>query len=341
MTDLKLTYAGAPYLDRMAALQHGIIEPAGIDLHYYEIAHVGELFRRMAQNAEFEASEMSTSTLMLMISQGDDRLIGLPVFPSRAFRHSQIYIHAGSGIERPEDLVGRNVGIPEYQMTAALWQRAFLQHDHGVSPAQINWWTGGLKTPDYSERRHHDLPADVRLQRIPADRALEEMLDSGDLDALATAHAPDPFVAGSPNIRRLFEDYRSVEEDYFRRTGFFPVMHTVVVRRDVYESDPWVVESLLDAFEESKRLSHERLRDLDTLAIAHPWIAAEMDDVVGLFGRDPFRSGYAENLPLLEAMTQYSYEQGLSVRKLDPDEMFATEAKAWSPGPDPFLTTRA
>lgn len=341
MTDLDLTYAGAPYLDRMAPLQHGIIKPAGINLNYYEISHVGELFRRMAQDAEFEASEMSTSTLMLMISQGDDRLVGLPVFPSRAFRHSQIYVHAGSGIERPEDLAGRNVGIPEYQMTAALWQRAFLQHDHAVSPNQINWWTGGLKSPEYAERRHHELPADVRLERIPADRALEEMLESGDLDALATAHAPDPFVAGSANIVRLFTDYRSVEEEYFRRTGFFPVMHTVVVRRDVYDSNPWVVKSLLDAFEESKRHSHERLRDLDTLAIAHPWIAAEMDRVVELFGQDPFRSGFSENLPLLEAMTQYSYEQGLSVRKLDPIEMFAPGAVDWRPGPDPFLATRA
>jgi len=252
-----------------------------------------------------------------------------------------MYVHSGSGIERPEDLAGRNVAIPEYQMTAALWQRAFLQHDYGVSPDRINWWTGGLKTPDYAERRHHDLPEGVRLERIPADRALEEMLDAGDLDAMATAHAPDPFVAGSPNIRRLFPDYRSVEEDYYRRTGFFPVMHTVVVRRDVYESNPWVVKSLLDAFEESKRASHERLRDLDTLAVAHPWIASEMDEVVSLFGGDPFRWGFAENLPLLEAMTQYSYEQGLSVRKLDPEEMFAAEAKAWEPGPDPFLSSRA
>ena len=118
-------------------------------------------------------------------------------------------------------------------------------------------------------------------------------------------------------------------------------MHTFVVRRDIYDTNPWVVELLLDAFEESKRLSHERLRGLATLAVTHPWIAAEMDDVVSLFGRDPFRSGFAENLPTLEAMTQYSYEQGLSVRKLDPEEMFTTEAKAWEPGPNPFLTAKA
>ena len=341
MSNLRVVYAGAPYLDRMAALQHGEVTPTGVDLDYLVIPHVGELFRRMAQHAEFEVSEMSMSTLMLMTSQGDDRLVGIPVFPSRAFRHSQIYVHVDSGINRPEDLVGKNVGIPEYQMTAALWIRAFLSHDYSVTPDAVKWWTGGLKTPAYSERRHHDLPDGVSLQRIPEDKTLEQMLENGEIAALATAHAPDPFRAGSPNIRRLFEDYRSVEEDYFDRTGFFPIMHTVVLRRDVYESNQWMVVSLLDAFEESKRQSNARLTDLDTLAVNHPWIAAELDGVVQRFGGDPFTYGFEANHAIVEAMTQYSYEQGLSTTKLDPQQLFAPEALSWHPGPDVLTAQRS
>ena len=333
MTELSVTYAGAEYLDRMRALQFGIVKPEGVDLTYLPINHVGELFRRMAQDAEFDVSEMSMSTLMVMVSQGDDRLIGIPVFPSRAFRHSQIYVSAASGIERPEDLAGRNVGVPEYQMTAALWQRALLQHDYGVGGEDVHWWTGGLKTPEYHERHHHSLPPGVTLDRIPSEKALESMLDAGEIDALIHAHAPDHFRAGSPNVRRLFPNYREVEMDYYRRTRLFPVMHTVVVRRDIYEASPWIVTSLLDAFEASKQLGYARMRDLDTLAIGHPWLAAEWDDVRAEFGGDPFVYGYEPNLHLLEAMAQYSHEQGLSDRKLHPEELFAPESLGWTPPP--------
>ena len=341
MTEVAITYAGAEYLDRMRALQFGFVKPEGVDLTYLAINHVGELFRRMAQDAEFEVSEMSMSTLMVMVSQGDDRLIGIPVFPSRAFRHSQIYVHSRSGIERPEDLVGRDVGVPEYQMTAALWQRALLQHEYGVGAEDLHWWTGGLKTPEYHERHQHGLPEGVTLDRIPTDKALEPMLEAGEIDAILHAHAPDRFRAGSPNVVRLFPNYREVEMAYYRKTRLFPVMHTVVVRRDIYEANPWIVVSLLDAFEESKQMGYARMRDLDTLAVGHPWIAAEWDDVRADFGGDPFVYGYDSNLHLLEAMTQYSHEQGLSERRLSPDELFAPEALAWVPRADTDAVMKA
>ncbi len=341
MTDLSITYAGAEYLDRTRALQFGLVSPEGVDLTYLPINNVGELFRRMAQDAEFDVSEMSMSTLMVMVSQGDDRLVGIPVFPSRAFRHSQIYIHARSGIQEPEDLAGRNVGVPEYQMTAALWQRALLQHEYGVAATDVHWWTGGLKTSEYHERHHHSLPEGVTLDRIPADKALEPMLEAGEIDAILHAHAPESFRDGSPNVARLFPNYRDEEMDYYRRTGLFPIMHTVVVRRDIYEANPWIVESLLDAFEASKQLGYARMRDLDTLAIGHPWAADEWDSVRAEFGGDPFAYGFEANLDLLEAMTQYSEEQGLSDRKLDPIELFAPEAVAWQPTTDKDASRRA
>lgn len=325
----------------MRALQFNLIQPEGIDLEYLVLNNVGELFRRMAQDAEFDVAEMSMSTLMVMTAQGDDRLVGIPIFPSRAFRHSQIYIHAGSGIERPEDLRGRNIGVPEYQMTAALWQRALMQHDFGVSPDEMMWWTGGLKTPEYTERRHHELPGAVQLKRIPEDKALEGMLESGELDALFHAHAPDPFRAGSPKVARLFPDYRQVESDYFRAHQMFPVMHTVVVNRRIYDEHPWVVTALLDAFEESKRLGYERMRDQDTLGICHPWPAAELDAITEQFGGDPFVYGFENNRNLLEAMTTYSHEQGLSGHKLSPEELFAPEALSWEPRQDAGSSDRS
>jgi 4,5-dihydroxyphthalate decarboxylase len=322
---LQLTFASYIYLDRTRALSTGQVTPAGIDLNH-QVVDIGELFRRMAQHASFDVAEMSTSTYMLMRGQGDERLVGLPVFLSRAFRHNMVYVNADAGIERPEDLKGKNVGVPEYQMTAALWIRAFLEHDYGVKPSDIRWWYGGIEQPGYTERREHDPPPGVHLEPIPQDKALVPMLEAGELDAYVTAGMPRAFRERSPKIRRLFPNWRAVERDYFVRTGFFPIMHMTVVRRDVYERHPWVVESLMDAFVDAKRRGLDRLRNLGALAVTLPWIAADFEEIDELFGGDPFPYGFEQNRAILEAMTQYSYEQGLTPRKLDPAELFAPEA---------------
>ena len=332
MSDLRLTFAAYVYLDRTRALQTGQVRPAGIDLTFLPL-DIGELFRRMAQHVEFDVAELSTSTYMMMLGQGDDRLVGLPVFLSRAFRHSQIYVNAASGIERPEDLRGVDVGIPEYQMTAALWIRAFLEHDYGVSPTDLRWWYGGVEQPGYTERRHHDPPPGVHLKEIPKDKWLTGMLESGELSAYITAADPGPFRRRSPHVRRLFPNWREVERAYFERTGFFPIMHMTVVRRDVYERNRWVIESLMDALVEAKRRGLARLRNLGALAVTLPWLGAHLEEVDELFGGDPFPYGFAQNQATLEAMTQYSYEQGLTPHKLAPEELFPPEALG-HPGDD-------
>ncbi len=324
MAKLKLTYAGQIYLDRTMPLRTGEVSPEGIDLNYL-IVPVGDLFRRTCQNAEFEAAELSLSSYMLMRSRGDDRYIAVPVFPSRNFRHNGVYVNTRAGIERPQDLIGKNVGVTEYQMTAALWIRAFLQYDYGVTPQSIHWWKGGLTTPFHTDRLAHDTPPGVQLDPIPSDQSLEGMLDSGGLDALVTPSPPLPFRAGSPNIRRLFPDYWQVEREYFQRTGCFPIMHTVVVRRDVYEANRWVPRTLFEAFTESKRLGMMRLREVGQLAVSIPWLATQLEEVDRIFDGDAFKYGFDANLSTLESMTQYSYEQGLSKRKLDPRELFAPE----------------
>lgn len=324
MGRLHLTYGGYVYLDRTRALQSGQVQPEGIDLNWESI-EISELFRRMAQHVEFDVAEMSLSTYMLMLGQGDDRLIGIPVFLSRAFRHSRVFVNTNSGIGRPEDLAGRNVGTPEFQMTAGLWIRGFLQHDHGVSARDMSWFYGGSDEPVYAERRHHDAPPGVTLQQIPEGRTLSGMLDSGEIDALITAADPEPYRRGSPNVARLFEDPWTVERDYYRRTGIFPIMHLVVVRREIYEAHPWVAASLLNAFIESKRLGLERMRLTGALPVAVPWLAADMEEIDEMFGGDAFPYGFAQNRHVIDAATAYAHEQAMTPRRIDPEELFAPE----------------
>jgi 4,5-dihydroxyphthalate decarboxylase len=338
---LSLTYAGMRYADRTDALADGTVKPRNIDLRVESITSVSDLFNKMAQTAAYEVAEMSLSSYVMMRSAGDRRLVGLPIFTSRAFRHSQIYVHADSGIVDPRDLVGKDVGVSQYQMTAALWIRAFLQHDYGVAPQQIRWFTGGLSTPGFAERVPHTPPPGVRLERIPEDRTLEDMLERGEISALIGARQPTAFLLGSARVRRLFPDYRAVELDYYRRTRHFPIMHMVVVRRDVYEAHRWVALALLDAFEEAKRRGYERLRDMDTPAIAHPWIASELTELAAIFGGDPFVYGFRPNEHTLAAVTAFSHEQGLSTAKVDAADLFPSETLDWKPSQSRYGETRA
>jgi 4,5-dihydroxyphthalate decarboxylase len=210
-------------------------------------------------------------------------------------------------------------------MTASLWQRAILQHDFGVDPRDLEWWYGGEHTAHYEEKYPQRAPDGVSLNLIPADKSLVGMLDSGELDALVTASVPGPFRAGSPNIDRLFPDYVAVEREWFRRTGFFPIMHIVVLKRDVYEANQWCAVALLEAFCEAKRRALERMHYLGALAVALPWLSNSLDEVNDLFGGDPFAYGFQRNRAILEAMTQYSFEQGLTDRELRPEELFPPE----------------
>lgn len=325
MSRLPLTYAGLSYFDRTVPLEQGTVDVPGVDLNYVAFRSPGDLFRRQAQHAEFEASEMSLSTFIMLIARGDTRFVGIPVFVSRNFRHSQVYVHEDAGIEDPADLAGRDVGIFEYQMTAALWIRAFLQHDHGVAPSDLRWWEGGLIEPGYAERLPVELPPGIDVSRIPADRTLEGMLAAGDLDALVTVQPPRGFGGGGLPVRRLFPDHREVELDYYRRTGLFPIMHLVVLRRDVYEAHRWLPVTLLQAFTAAKDAGAARLRALTGLAVGLPWLAVSLAEVDDLFGGDAFPYGVPANRETLEAAARYSQEQGLAPREVAVDELFAPE----------------
>jgi 4,5-dihydroxyphthalate decarboxylase len=253
MSKIRLTLACDTY-DRTDALADGTVEPEGIDLNYIHLP-VEETFWRMCQYHEFDISEMSLSSYMINLSRNDD-FRAIPVFPSRAFRHDCIFINADSGIKEPQDLVGKRVGLPEYQITAAIFQRGLLQHEYEVQPTSIKWFQGGLLKPGREERTEIAYPKGISVQKLGPDQTLTRMLEDGEIDALLTARTPPNFSPdGNGPIRRLFPDFKKVEHDYYRKTAIFPIMHTVVLRKDVLDNYPWAAESVFKAFASRKIFS--------------------------------------------------------------------------------------
>jgi 4,5-dihydroxyphthalate decarboxylase len=324
MADLTMSYSGVNYFDRTGPILDGTVKPEGITLQF-QPGHPGELFRRVAQTTDLDLAEMSTSTYMNLVSRGDDRYVALPVFLSRNFRHGYIFVARDSGVERPEDLRGKKVAVPEYQMTAALWQRAALQHDYGVLPGELRWFEGGLARPGFLDRNHLPPPPGVSIERIPEDQYLEGLLAAGELDALFTATRPAAFRDGSGRVRRLFPSFVAVEREYYQRTGHFPIMHLAVVRGALFREHRWVAESLTRAFAEAQRIGWGRVTDTGTLAVMLPWLPDYLEQGPPIMGPKDWRYGFRENYATLSAMCEYHHEQGLSNRRLTPEELFPPE----------------
>jgi 4,5-dihydroxyphthalate decarboxylase len=322
MSERVLEYAGMAYDDRTQGIEVSLDSMQGTVVQHTVFADPPDLFRRQAQSAEFACSEMSLSTYIAMLSHDDRRFVGLPVFPSRCFRHGQVYVATQSDIKEPAHLRGRRIGVPHYQMTAALWVRAFLEHDYGVAPGQIDWHVGGLRKPGYIERMGLGPPPGVSIRTIPETQTLEGMLASGELDGLVTVRTP---AIARENFRRLFKDYGAVERDYFARTGFYPIMHLVVLRRDLYEATPGLAAELMLVFESARRAGRERLRREDHLDVALPWLPESLAELDQIFDGDPYVYGVESNRAILEAVLDYSFEQGLSARRVDVNELFAAE----------------
>lgn len=308
--------------DRTRSLHDGTVQPMGVDLNFVPL-QIEETFWRMLKHQEFDAAEMSMSSYMITRDRGDPDLIAIPVFPSRFFRHSCIFVNADAGIDEPADLAGKRVGVPEYQMTASLWIRGTLQHDYGVHPSDMQWFHGGEEETGREEKLELDLPDDVDIQYIPADATLSGMLERGDLDALVTARAPSSFETDA--VERLFPDFRAVEREYYERTGIFPIMHTVVLRGDVYREDPWIAQELLKAFTASKDVCMREIGDTGALKVALPWLQSELQETRETMGYDYWPYGIEDNQKTLETMVQYSHEQGLIDQEFDLEDLFAKE----------------
>ena len=324
MGKLHIALACVPY-DRTRALQDGTVQPEGIDLTYVPIDYPEEVFWRMLMHREFDVAEMSLGSYVAARARDDLTFAAIPAFVSRMFRHSAAYINIDSGIRRPEDLKGKRVGVPEYQMTATVWLRGILEDDYGVKPSDLHWYAGGQEHPGRREKVPLALPPEVRIERIPEDRTLSSMLEAGEIDALFAAKMPSPFVNRSPRVRRLFPNYREVEAEYFRRTRIFPIMHTVAIRRDLYERHPWVAQSLYKALCEAKERCASSLYDARALRAMLPWAIDDYEEARALMGDDFWPYGLETNRKTLETFVRYASEQGVAARRVPIDELFAKE----------------
>jgi 4,5-dihydroxyphthalate decarboxylase len=322
MADIHLTLACEDY-DRMRPLREGRVKPEGIELNYL-VMSVEEIFWRMMKYEEFDASELSMGAFLTAAARGRRPFIALPVFPSRTFRHRCIFVNADSGIQRIEDLRGKRMGVPEYSMTAAVWLRGLFEHEYGVPPSAIHWVQAGEEHPGRKDRVDFEMPAGVTLESRP-DTTLNAMIESGEIDAMMSPRMPSCFLNGSANVKRLFPDYRRVEMDYFKKTGLFPIMHVIVIKRSIYEKTAWVAQTLYKAFCQSKEICMTELYDTNILRVSLPWTSAEYEDTCELMTADYWPYGLNPNRVNLETLHSYLHEQGLIKEKLNLDELFARE----------------
>ncbi len=322
MRNLPLTVACGPY-DRTEALRNGAVQAEGIDLRYLAIQSPPEIFARMIHQRSFDVSEMSVSHYMISRARGGFPFVALPIFPSRVFRHGFIFVNTDAGIRTPKDLEGKRVGVPEYRQTAALWIRGILQHEYGVALERITWMEGGVNTP-----RQPDVVMDLRpetrvdLQYIAEGQTLNDMLAKGEIDAMIGARQPFHF-GKHPKVARLFRNYREVEAEYYRKTGVFPIMHTLVMQEPVYQEHPWIAESLFKAFEDAKRWALQQMRFSGTIRYTLPWLFADLEEIDALFGGDPWPYGLEPNRKTLEMMAQFLVDQGFLRERPRIDDLFA------------------
>lgn len=324
MSRLQLSIAFSDY-DRVSALANGLVRPDGIQLNFLTLP-VEETFFRMARHQEFDIAEMSLSTYCVLRARENPPLIAIPVFPSRVFRHGSMFVSAKSGISDPRDLAGKRIGYPEYQMTAPVWMRGILADDYGVAVESCRHFSGGVEQPGRIEKIALALPPAIRLEPIPAGKTLAQMLADGEVDALLAARPPSTLASRPNDVRRLFPDYASAERDYYARTKIFPIMHTVVIRREVYETNRWIAQSLQKAFTLAQRKTYADLNESHAFKAMLPWLPSHVEQVKEAMGDDWWPYGFAANRHVLDTFLRYHHAQGLSARRLQPEELFAPES---------------
>ena len=320
MPNLKLRLACWDY-DRTRPLMDGRVKPDGIDLDI-NVLRPRQSFQRMLDSREFQLSELSLASYTALKARGDCPFVAVPVALSKIFRHSCIYVRAGSGIKTPQDLKGKRVGTSQYSSTGLCFMRGFLQHDYGVKSEDMHWFMGGLNTFVEPPLIPLNLPNAIKLDFLSAGQTLETMFAAGELDALLSLYIPKLFLDGSPTISRLFPNFKEVERDYYARTKILPIMHTVVVREDVHREHPWVAKSIYKAFCEAKAIAVDGLYDTDALRVALPWLIDHVEENWRVFGKDFWAFGIEPNRPTWEAIGRFVHEQSLAPRIVTPEELF-------------------
>jgi 4,5-dihydroxyphthalate decarboxylase len=320
MAKLNLSIAVGDY-DRTRALVDGAVQIDGVDPTFM-LLDPEEIFFRAFRHAEFDVCECSLSSFIVKTAAGECPYVGVPVFPSRAFRHSSVYIRNDRGIRSPQDLKGKRVGLPEYQLTANVWMRAILQEDHGVKPSDIIWVRGGYEQPGRVEKIALKLPPDVRIESVPDGATLSGELAGGGLDAVMGPRAPSCYDRGDPNISWLYADPTAAAADWYRRRRMFPIMHLLGLRRCLVEQHPWLPAAALKAFEKAKAVGLTKLGDTSATKVTLPFVEEQLFSARQLMGEDFWSYGLEPNRHVLDYFLQHHHAQGLSPRKLRPEELF-------------------
>jgi 4,5-dihydroxyphthalate decarboxylase len=319
MSKLNLSVAVRDY-DRTRPLSDGLVQIDGVDPVFMAL-DPEEIFFRAFRHAEFDICELSMSSFTVKTAQGNNPYVGVPAFVSRAFRHTSIYVR-NDRIAKPADLKGRKVGVPEYQLTANVWARAFLQDDFGVKPTDIHWIRGGLEEAGRLEKISITLPPDVRLDPVPEGRTLNGMLEAGEIDAFMGPRVPSCFERGHRNVSWLFPDPAAAATDYFKRTGIFPIMHIIGVRRTLVDRHPWLPAAVFKAFEQSKKIAVARLADTSAAKVTLPFLEEQVKAARDLMGQDYWPYGVGANRKTLETFLRHHQAQGLSSRLVTVEELF-------------------
>lgn len=319
MSQLHLSVAMGDY-DRNRALFDGRVQIDGCD-PVYMLLSPEEMFFRAMRSRDFDVTELSFSSYLVKHSRGECPYIAVPVFLSRAFRHTSIYVRKDR-IQTPEDLRGKRIGIPEYQLTAIVWARAILQDDHGISPEEVTWVRGGIDTPGRPEKIKLDLPSGVQIESAPEGTTISELLDRGEIDAFIAPRAPSGAALNNPNVGWLFDDPTATAKDYYRRTGIFPIMHVVGIRKELAQQHRWLPAAVMKAFGESKTRALELLSDTSATKVTLPFVEEQLKAARETLGADFWSYGVASNRRTLEAFTRHHFAQGLSARHMAIEELF-------------------
>lgn len=327
MSDVRLSVAMGDY-DRTRPIVDGRVRIDGVDPTVMLLSPEEMFFRAMRHQA-FDASELSLSSYCVSIARGDPHYVAVPVFLSRAFRHTSVYVRTDRGIDGPEDLRGKRIGIAEYQLSANVWIRGILEEDFGVKPSDIQWVRGGMETPGRPEKIALDLPEDVRVEPAPEGKTLNGMLAAGEIDGFVGPRAPRCYDERHPEVRRLFADSIAAAEDYYRRHEIFPIMHVLAMRRRLADEHPWLPGALLKAFTQAKSMAEAALNDTAAPKVTMPFVEDGLQRAQRLMGPELWPYGLGPNRRVLDTFLGYHHAQGLSGRRLDVDELFhpaATEA---------------
>jgi len=324
---LKLSLACWVY-DRTRPIMDGRVKVEGVEISYLPL-WVQETFARMLRHREFDVSEMSFGGYVQSLGLKEKPFVAIPVFPSRMFRHRSIYVNVESGVKEPRDLVGKKVGVPEYRQTAVVWIKGILADYYNLPVDSVTYYTGQLEREGFDLSGTEDVDKyrlkGVKVEHVGKERSLSEMLEVGEIQALYSARAPSPFLRGSGKVVRLFPNYPEEERKYFKASGVFPIMHIMVIRRDVYESNRWLALSLYKAFSKAKELAYRELEETGVLKYMLPWLHHHLEETREVMGRDYWPYGVKANYQTIDSFLRYCYQQGVADRLYKPEEIFAEE----------------